>query len=58
MIRGDVDRGRDAVASQLYNVVLRAIEQERKIRETEELEARLTALEELEEQSKGRYGRA
>ena len=58
VIRGDVIRGDAAVAGQLYNVVLRAIATEIKVREVEELEARLTALEELEEQSKGRYGRA
>jgi hypothetical protein len=42
-------RGRAAVANQLINTRLRAIELERKIRETEELEARLAALERSEE---------
>jgi hypothetical protein len=38
-------KGQAAVANQLVNTRLRAIEQERKIRETEELEVRLEALE-------------
>ena len=37
--------GRAAVANQLINTRLRAIELERKIRETDELEARIEALE-------------
>jgi hypothetical protein len=46
VLAGDVDTGRAAVANQLINTRLRAIEAERKIRETEEREERLTALEE------------
>ena len=45
VLEGSVDRGVAAVASQILNVYLRAIELERKIRETEELEERLAALE-------------
>jgi hypothetical protein len=45
VLDGSVERGVAAVASQVLNVYLRAIELERKIRETEELEERLTALE-------------
>jgi hypothetical protein len=44
---GKVDRGRAAVANQLYNTLIRAIEQERKLRELEELAERLEALEEV-----------
>lgn len=40
-----LDTGPAAVANQLINTRLRAIEVERKIRETEELEARIEALE-------------
>ncbi len=40
-----LETGRAAVANQLLNTRLRAIELERKIRETEELEERLEALE-------------
>jgi hypothetical protein len=40
-----LDTGPAAVANQLINTRLRAIEQERKIRETEDLEARIEALE-------------
>ena len=35
------------MANQLYNTLIRAVEQERKIRETEELAQRLEALEEV-----------
>jgi len=45
VLSGETDRAAAAVAGQLLNVKLRAIEVERKIRETEELEARLEALE-------------
>jgi hypothetical protein len=40
-----LETGPAAVANQLINTRLRAIEQERKIRETEDLEARIEALE-------------
>ena len=46
VLEGSVDRGVAAVASQILNVYLRAIELERKIRETEELEERIRRLEE------------
>src|SRR5215218_5028590 len=45
VLAGELQTGPAAVANQLINTRLRAIEQERKIRETEELEARLEALE-------------
>ncbi len=45
VLSGELETGRAAVANQLVNTRLRAIEQERKIRETEELEERLEALE-------------
>jgi hypothetical protein len=45
VITGDLETGRAAVANQLINTRLRAIEQERKIKETEDLEARIEALE-------------
>jgi hypothetical protein len=45
VLSGDLETGRAAVANQLINTRLRAIEIERKIREAEELEARLEALE-------------
>ena len=46
VLSGELDTGRAAVANQLVNTRLRAIEVERKIREAEEIEERLTALEE------------
>jgi hypothetical protein len=45
VLSGELDTGRAAVSNQLVNTRLRAIEQERKIKETEELEARIEALE-------------
>ena len=45
VLKGEQDRAAAAVAGQLLNIKLRAIEIERKIREAEELEARLEALE-------------
>ena len=44
---GKVEKGRAAVANQLYNTLIRAIEQERKMRELGELAERLEALEEV-----------
>ena len=45
VLSGDLETGRAAVANQLVNTRLRAIEQERKMRELEELEGRLEVLE-------------
>jgi hypothetical protein len=56
VLAGDLDTGRAAVANQLINTRLRAVEQERKIREAEEIEERLTALEEALRRN-GRGGR-
>jgi hypothetical protein len=42
-----VERGAAAVVNQILNTVIRAIEQERKIKEAEELEGRLEALEDV-----------
>ena len=48
VLEGDLPTGPAAVANQLINTRLRAIEQERKIKETEDLEARIQALEDLQ----------
>jgi hypothetical protein len=53
VLAGDLETGRAAVANQLINTSLRAIEQERKNRETEDLEARIEALERASEAKKG-----
>jgi hypothetical protein len=45
VLAGELETGRAAVANQLVNTRLRAIEQERKIKEMEDLEARIEALE-------------
>ena|SRR5215210_2970857 len=47
VLDGKADRGRAAVANQLYNTLIRAIEQERKLRELGELAERLESLEEV-----------
>ena len=49
VLAGDLETGRAAVANQLINTRLRAIELERKIRESAELEARIEALEHPQE---------
>ena len=53
VLEGRVDRGRAAVAMQGFNALRGALELERKVKETDELEARLTALEQNAEQRKG-----
>jgi hypothetical protein len=45
VLSGETERGVGAVAFQGYNALLKAIETERRIRETEDLEARIEALE-------------
>jgi hypothetical protein len=53
VIAGELETGRAAVANQLINTRLRAIELERKIREQDEILERLEALEAA--QSEGGY---
>jgi hypothetical protein len=55
VLAGDLETGRAAVANQLVNTRLRAIEQERKNKETEELESRIEALERDQERGTGRW---
>ena len=47
VLDGTADRGRAAVANQLYNTLIRCVEQERKNLETGELAERLEAIEEV-----------
>jgi hypothetical protein len=47
VLSGDVDKGAAAIVNQILNTVIRAIEQERKQRELEEMAERLEALEEV-----------
>ena len=58
VIAGELETGRAAVANQLINTRLRAIEVERKIRETEDLEERIAALEAVPRQNGGSRWRA
>ena len=55
VLAGDLETGRAAVANQLINTRLRAIEQERKNRETEDLEARIESLERAQEKGGPRW---
>src|SRR5215207_576049 len=54
VLSGDLETGPAAVANQLINTRLRTIEQERKNRETEDLEARIEALERAQGQKGAR----
>jgi hypothetical protein len=47
VLDGSLDRADAAVVSQIYNVLLRAVSVEMKVREVEELEGRLEQLEAL-----------
>lgn len=53
VLAGEVETGRAAVANQILNTRLRAVELERKAKETDELEARI---EELEREEGARWG--
>jgi hypothetical protein len=55
VLAGELETGRAAVANQLVNTRLRAIEQERKSKETEELESRIEPLERVQERGTGRW---
>jgi hypothetical protein len=50
---GQLERGRAAVLAQLYGVLLRSVEIERKLREQEEIEERLRALEAAHKAKRG-----
>ena len=54
VLEGRAERAAAAVANQIANTQLRAIELERRVREHEELEGRLDELEELLEEAEGR----
>jgi len=54
VLSGDLAPGTAAVANQLINTRLRTIEQERRNRETEELEGRIEALERTQAKPGGR----
>lgn len=52
-LSGGTDRGVAAVVFQGYNALLKAVETERRIRQDEDFEERLTALEKATENQKG-----
>jgi hypothetical protein len=53
VLAGELETGPAAVANQLINTRLRAIEQERRNKETEDLEARIERLEQAAERERG-----
>jgi hypothetical protein len=53
VLSGELVPGPAAVANQLINTRLRAIEQERRLKESEDLEARIEALERTQAREKG-----
>jgi hypothetical protein len=55
VLSGETERGVGAVAFQGYNALLKAVETERRIRETEDLEARIEALERTQEKGGPRW---
>jgi hypothetical protein len=58
VLEGSQDRGRAAVAIQGFTALRSVLEQERKIKETEDLETRIQALEDLQPaKSKGAHNR-
>jgi hypothetical protein len=56
VLEGSQDRGRAAVAIQGFNALRGVLELERKIRETDELEARIEALEQTQEDGGRAWG--
>lgn len=56
VLDGKTDRGRAAVAMQGFNALRGVLELERKIKETDELEARIEELERTQERDKGARG--
>ena len=55
VVAGDIDKGSASVAAQVLGVFIRAVEQERKVREQDELEERLAALEQARGDKRGGY---
>ena len=56
VLSGELEKGKAAIANQLINTQLRAIELERKVRETEELEQRISAIEQRQSFSTHKEG--
>jgi hypothetical protein len=56
VLAGDLETGRAAVANQLINTRLRAMDLEIKIRQADDLEARVEQLERSEKPEKGAHG--
>ena len=56
VIDGNLETSRGAVANQLIGTRIRLLEHERRVKELEELEDRLDALEQAQEKKGGRWG--
>jgi len=57
VLDGSIERGVGSCAAQLYNVLLRAVEVERKVRESDELVVRLEVMEDALSSTEGRETR-
>ena len=56
VLSGRLDKGKASVSAQVLGVYTRVVEAERRLRETDELEARLDALEQDAEARRGQWG--
>jgi hypothetical protein len=56
VLEGNVERSSAAVVGNLYNTLLRAVEVERRIKETEDLERRIAALEDRQDGEARKWG--
>ena len=56
MLEGNVERSSAAVVGNLYNTLLRAVEVERRIKDTEDLERRIAVLEDLQDGGARKWG--
>jgi|SRR5215212_468643 len=58
VLAGKVPTGRGAITNQVYNTLIRCFELERRLKETEELEGRISAIEQRQSFSTKRGGRS
>ena len=56
VLSGRLEKGRGSIVAQILGVYTRVVEVERKVRETDELEARLEELEQQSEARRGQWG--
>jgi len=58
VLQGEVPTGRGAITNQVYNTLIRCFELERRLKETQELEERISAIEQRQGFSTKRGGRS